>query len=206
MKPTEKAKNLVDHFLPRVYCYMGSGMLTNTYDDEVANDNAIKCALICVGELISDLEKSLDIVCQFNTNEDTRINWPSSIIFWKEVRNELEKMDRSIPIVEIKKKETGIDLILKERTRQINVLGRTLENDIKINDDNQLSRAAYGLLAKEFDDFCQGFDELTPYKWDEKSYKKLYDKQFKERLVIAGALIAAELDRLNFQKNENISL
>lgn len=37
---------LKDKFLDHVYCFMGSGVLTNTYDEEIANWNAEKCEII----------------------------------------------------------------------------------------------------------------------------------------------------------------
>jgi len=37
---------LKEKFLDYVYCFMGSGMLTNTYDEIVANWNAEKCEKI----------------------------------------------------------------------------------------------------------------------------------------------------------------
>lgn len=37
---------LKEKFLDHVYCFMGSGMLTNTYDEDIANWNADKCEKI----------------------------------------------------------------------------------------------------------------------------------------------------------------
>jgi hypothetical protein len=37
---------LREKFLPRMYCFMGSGMLSNTYDKDVAEDNAMECEKI----------------------------------------------------------------------------------------------------------------------------------------------------------------
>jgi hypothetical protein len=37
---------LKDRFIEHVYCFMGSGMLTNTYDENVANYHAEKCEKI----------------------------------------------------------------------------------------------------------------------------------------------------------------
>ena len=50
-----QAKELIDKFIPNVYCYLGSGMLTNHYDDDVAVLNAKKQATICVEEIIKEL-------------------------------------------------------------------------------------------------------------------------------------------------------
>ena len=56
MNPKEKAKELIGKFLPNVYCYLGSGMLTNEYSEEVALSNAKKQALICTEEIINQWE------------------------------------------------------------------------------------------------------------------------------------------------------
>ena len=37
---------LKEKFLPRMYCFMGSGMLSNTYDKDIAEDNASECEKI----------------------------------------------------------------------------------------------------------------------------------------------------------------
>jgi hypothetical protein len=37
---------LREKFLPRMYCFFGSGMLSDTYDEKVANDNATECEKI----------------------------------------------------------------------------------------------------------------------------------------------------------------
>jgi hypothetical protein len=37
---------LKEKFLPRMYCFFGSGMLTNSYDEKVAEDNAKQCEKI----------------------------------------------------------------------------------------------------------------------------------------------------------------
>ena len=49
----EKARELVEFFLPLVYPYRGSGMLTNTEDGSVMLGNAKKCALKVVDEILS---------------------------------------------------------------------------------------------------------------------------------------------------------
>jgi len=56
MTPNAKQKSieLVEKYKPYVYCYMGSGMLTNTEDESVILMNAKSCALMCVEEIIKD--------------------------------------------------------------------------------------------------------------------------------------------------------
>lgn len=52
-KVQERAKELVEFFLPIVYPYSGSGMLTDTSDSGVMLSNAKKCALKVVEEILS---------------------------------------------------------------------------------------------------------------------------------------------------------
>jgi len=81
MTAKEKANELIEKMKPYMYCYMGSGMLTNTYDEDVANNFAKRCALITVEEVIDTESK----------------NWLSAkredlIGFWKDVKTELEAL------------------------------------------------------------------------------------------------------------------
>lgn len=88
--------------------------------------------------------------------------------------------------------ETGIKLIAKERKEQLTKHGRTVQEDVDCNDDNQLPIAAMLLLEGGITTRLQ-----APSEWDDDTWKKMVDKPYRERLIIAGALIAAELDRLN---------
>lgn len=40
MTAKEKAEELVDKYKPFVYCFLGSGMLSNTLDEDVQNYSA----------------------------------------------------------------------------------------------------------------------------------------------------------------------
>lgn len=86
---------------------------------------------------------------------------------------------------------SGAKLILLERERQLNELNITQERDIECNEDYQLSYAA-SCLCK-----IHTFPSSPPPKdWSIVIWKKMLNKGYKERLVIAGALIAAEIDRM----------
>lgn len=52
MNTEQKAKEIIEKFIPNVYCYKGSGMLTNTYDIEVATSFATACAIIHCEEFV----------------------------------------------------------------------------------------------------------------------------------------------------------
>lgn len=85
--------------------------------------------------------------------------------------------------------ETGIDLINEERKEQIDKHGFTSAHDKKSNSNGQLAEAAVFAITKDPYHF--------PENWDESWYNKLSNKKGIEALKIAGALIAAEIDRLN---------
>lgn len=91
--------------------------------------------------------------------------------------------------------KTGIELISTERQEQLSKHDRSIESDVDYNTDRQLSQAAYMLLAVDYE---EGIDpETYPFDWDKAACEKMISKTYKERLIIAGALIAAELDRLS---------
>lgn len=89
----------------------------------------------------------------------------------------------------------GTQLIADERQKQIDKHGFTAEHHVNhpewyVND--QLKKAARSLLLHPLSIFVE-----TPENWDEAWFKNLINRPEKERLVIAGALIVAELDRLS---------
>ena len=86
--------------------------------------------------------------------------------------------------------KTGIKLIAQERNEQIEKHGRTVEDDVKFNTKMQLRSAAHRLI--EIDP--SPLD--VPHDWDISIWERMCKKPIKERLIIAGALIAAEIDRL----------
>jgi len=86
MKPEEKAKQLVEKFKNHVNPYVGSGMLSNTHDDETILWQSKECALIIVDEIElyrSQLEKEYD--------EDFYHAYGIED-YWQEVKKEIEKL------------------------------------------------------------------------------------------------------------------
>ena len=79
MTPKEKAEALVNRFNLFVYCFVGSGMLTNDADDSAIRMNAKQCALIAVDEIINTglLEGTTTGVLKK---------------YWREVKQEIEKL------------------------------------------------------------------------------------------------------------------
>lgn len=97
--------------------------------------------------------------------------------------------------------KTGIELITIERQEQIEKHGWTIEKDSRYKVDTLLTLAKY-LMTHQND--AEG-DNLSAYLFSDvfgpnfpKNLKiKLDSKSHIERLTVAGALIAAEIDRLN---------
>jgi hypothetical protein len=91
--------------------------------------------------------------------------------------------------------KSGIELIAQERKEQMEKHGITIEHDIVCNSKDQLIWGAYELIGKDFT-YGLPIDEAAPFGWDLGIFAKMYDKPLRDRLIIAGALIAAEIDRL----------
>jgi hypothetical protein len=86
--------------------------------------------------------------------------------------------------------KTGIELIAEERQEHFTKHGRTVENDVLENSNRELTKGATELLS--YHPANMGF----PKQWDKQIVHKMASKPYKERLIIAGALIAAEIDRI----------
>jgi hypothetical protein len=95
--------------------------------------------------------------------------------------------------------EDGVGLIAQERAEHITKHKITTATDEHYNPNMELCKAATGLLFGE--------DSVSPHilaarlgempdNWDLVWENKAIRKPYKERLIIAGALIAAEIDRL----------
>lgn len=87
--PKEKAEELVEKYSPMMYCYMGSGMLSNDYDVKVVKENAIECAKIAVDEIIEQLHIQYD---EMDFGQSAREYINGKEFYWQEVKNELNKL------------------------------------------------------------------------------------------------------------------
>lgn len=90
--------------------------------------------------------------------------------------------------------KTGIEFIAEERQRQIDVEGWNAEHDDIGNNDEQLAEAAALYALPEIRRTYE-YDVNNLWPWDKKWWKPTPDDRIKE-LAKAGALIAAEIDRL----------
>ena len=89
--------------------------------------------------------------------------------------------------------KTGIELIAEERQRQIEVEGWTKEHDAKnIDDELAIVASLYALPSGKREITVRArWPEMWAYEW----WKPSPDNRIRE-LQKAGALIAAEIDRL----------
>lgn len=92
------------------------------------------------------------------------------------------------------KKITGIKLIENKRNEQIQKHGYTCVGDATFNNHYQLSEAAGMLTVLDVGDLG---DLVPPTGWSEELFLKMMSKPYEDRLIISGALLAAELDRIN---------
>ena len=92
---------------------------------------------------------------------------------------------------------SGIERIAAERQRQIEQEGWTPKHDDEHNDESLASAAAAYAIAGVYRS-AYGEDTSEPpsdWPWDDSWWKPLPDNRIRE-LEKAGALIAAEIDRL----------
>lgn len=101
--------------------------------------------------------------------------------------------------------KTGIELIAEERREQIEKHGRTIESDLKTNSNGELIMVARAMLIED-EEFPEGFGKNIrraemPADWDDAVCQRMAGKSRKERIIIAGALIAAELDVIQAEES-----
>lgn len=94
--------------------------------------------------------------------------------------------------------KSGIELITIERQEQIEKHGYSIGGDFNCNRVNQLNHAVVCMITP--DERRSSFIYDPPAGWDAIKWQKMINKPYKERLIIAGSLIAAEIDRI--QDNE----
>lgn len=93
MKPKEKAQELVSKFKDHVNPYIGSGMLSNTHDDNAILFQSKQCALILVDEILNLIETlHKPEYCSFYSSEEDVKDGYEVIAYWQEVRTEIENL------------------------------------------------------------------------------------------------------------------
>jgi len=91
---------------------------------------------------------------------------------------------------------TGVELIAKERIEQLSKHGYTLESDSE-NDRCEMAKVASILTMTQIKPGNIQYLSMT-VGWDIGIIKKMASKPYKDRLIIA-----AEIDRLNFDRTLN---
>lgn len=96
-------------------------------------------------------------------------------------------------------KKSGIELIAIEREEQFKKHRRTISDDAIQNSNRELVAGAVALLmpVPSSNDF--------PKFWNEKIVANMISKSYRERLIIAGAFISAEIDRIQLYDPSNES-
>lgn len=104
---------------------------------------------------------------------------------------------------QIMERESGINSIVKERDEQLNKHCVSVADDAEFNDEDQLISAVLRLLIPRKDKVAEVSLMNPPKNWNKHIWRRIASKGYRERLVIAGALIAAEIDRLDYMTVEN---
>jgi hypothetical protein len=86
---------------------------------------------------------------------------------------------------------TGLEMIVKERIEMIEKHGFTVQYDVDENSMGELLEA----IPVYLDNIYPCYEEW-PWRGDKEFFNKIHKKKWIERLAIAGALLAAEIDRL----------
>lgn len=102
-------------------------------------------------------------------------------------------------IVKFNQMKTGIEAITQERQEQLTKHNRTVEDDLKYNSSFPLA-LTYAAASLTLQPIGLALEFGKPNGWDETTWKKMCAKPYKERLAIAGALIAAEYDRVSLEE------
>ena len=97
---------------------------------------------------------------------------------------------------------SGIDLISRERWEQLTKHNRTVIKDVA---ENSKPTGPFNMLPLMIGVAnCARIVGGLPWPedWNKDVCEKINNKTYKERLIIAGALIAAEIDRIQFLEEE----
>lgn len=102
---------------------------------------------------------------------------------------------------------SAIELVMAERHRQVTVEGYTAEHDSHRNTQVLAKAAAVYALPDGYRDYKQlldGSGELPKYwPWNHQYWKPTPNDRIRE-LVKAGALIIAEIERLQLQEDSKV--
>lgn len=92
--------------------------------------------------------------------------------------------------------KTGIELIAEERREQIEVHGFDIVKDAEYYQQGELRDAALYAVTLDESYYPKSWDTWFENKMNDKEARMSEEEFWIERLKIAGALIAAEIDRI----------
>lgn len=139
-------------------------------------------------------EKLLQALQQIATGEivGESKNYKDSLYIVKEIAKEAIEDYNNLSLI-----KSGVELISEERKKQIYKHGFTAEHHASHPEwynKGQLIEAAHTLSTKEIN-----FKSCSvPLNWDVKWFNDLCNRPYEERLVIAGALFASQIDMIKF--------
>lgn len=90
---------------------------------------------------------------------------------------------------------TGAELILQERLEQLNKHNISVASDITYNTKDELTYAAIALISKGRLNIRLEKWRCPP-SWNKDKWEHMMMKPYEERLILAGAFLAAEYDRI----------
>ena len=97
---------------------------------------------------------------------------------------------------------SGIGKMFAERMEQLDLHGISVRQDAQYNTDKQLIVAAHILSGRESLDkeSYEELEQLRPEGWNVPRWMHICKKPYLDRIIIAGALLAAEYDRLMYDE------
>ncbi len=134
-----------------------------------------------------------------------QLYWFSNFKIWSRssLPYPVERINKAYPhywyeeVEERKPATKGLELIQQEREEQLFKHGKSIAQDVVSNYIEQLSFAAAILSCPRPIAYGSPKNNYAcPIGWNTEMWLKMIRKPYKERLVIAGALLAAEIDRL----------
>jgi hypothetical protein len=99
--------------------------------------------------------------------------------------------------------KTGIEFIAQERTRQITDEGHDLNTDAVAYPDGDLWKAAISYLQTPLLNVSEVLEAPLGWPWANEYWKPTPNDRIRE-LSKAGALIAAEIDRINIVNGKEV--
>lgn len=139
------------------------------------------------------------IIAEWNLSNNDRLTWDAFIRFNSEAQSLIAQLfspaAQPTELTKTQNMKSGIELIAEERQEQISKHNRTIQSDVEINSEPNGPFQLPPLVIAATK--CLGSIGGIPWPshWDKSICEKIDGKTEIEKLVRAGAFIAAEIDR-----------